>query len=149
LCIFRKGKNRTSEQILLKSFLSSQEKVMSQNSECQLYKYNPSFFLLKKEKAAYFAQNFLANELDDDHVAWLNFNSLSDKGSVESLCKNLGIDRMSIENIFIESRRPKVEENKGYIFFNVISVLPSENISGLLVRDQITFFLSDKYLLSL
>ena len=93
---------------------------MYQNSECQLYKYNPSFYLIKKETAAYFAKEFLSSELDEDHVAWLNFHSLSDKVSIEMLCQHLSIDKISIENIFLELRRPKVEENTGYIFFKVI-----------------------------
>ena len=120
-----------------------------ENSECQLYKYNASFFLLKKEKAAYFAQNFLLNELDDDHVAWLNFHSIADIPSIQALCLNLKIDKIGIENIFNEARRPKVEENNGYIFFNVISVLPSQNQKDLIQKDQITFFLAKNYLISL
>jgi len=120
-----------------------------ENSECQLYKYNASFFLVKKETSSYFAQNFLLNELDDDHVAWLNFHSIADMPSIESLCLNLKIDKIGIENIFNEARRPKVEENNGYIFFNVISVLPSQNQKDLIQKDQITFFLAKNYLISL
>ena len=93
---------------------------MLENNECQLYKYNSSFFLLKKEKSSYFAKEFLLNELDDDHVAWLNFHSIADIPSIQALCLNLKIDKIGIENIFNEARRPKVEENNGYIFFNVI-----------------------------
>ena len=120
-----------------------------ENSECQLYKYNASFFLVKKETSSYFAHNFLLNELDDDHVAWLNFHSIADMPSIESLCLNLKIDKIGIENIFNEARRPKVEENNGYIFFNVISVLPSQNQKDLIQKDQITFFLAKNYLISL
>jgi magnesium transporter len=120
-----------------------------ENSECQLYKYNASFFLVKKETSAYFAQNFLLNELDDDHVAWLNFHSIADIPSIQALCLNLKIDKIGIENIFNEARRPKVEENNGYIFFNVISVLPSQNQKDLIRKDQITFFLAKNYLISL
>ena len=120
-----------------------------ENSDCQLYKYNASFFLVKKETSSYFAQNFLLNELDDDHVAWLNFHSIADMPSIESLCLNLKIDKIGIENIFNEARRPKVEENNGYIFFNVISVLPSQNQKDLIQKDQITFFLAKNYLISL
>jgi hypothetical protein len=71
---------------------------MSQNSECQLYKYNSSFYLIKKETGAYFAKEFLSSELDEDHVAWLNFHSLSDKVSIETLCQHLSIDKISVEN---------------------------------------------------
>ncbi|MCF8329336.1 MAG: magnesium/cobalt transporter CorA [Crocinitomicaceae bacterium] len=120
-----------------------------ENSECQLYKYNASFFLVKKETSSYFAQNFLLTELDDDHVAWLNFHSIADIPSIQALCLNLKIDKIGIENIFNEARRPKVEENNGYIFFNVISVLPSQNQKDLIHKDQITFFLAKNYLISL
>jgi magnesium transporter len=122
---------------------------MLENNECQLYKYNSSFFLLKKEKSSYFAKEFLLNELDDDHVAWLNFHSIADIPSIQALCLNLKIDKIGIENIFNEARRPKVEENNGYIFFNVISVLPSQNQKDLIQKDQITFFLAKNYLISL
>ena len=121
---------------------------MSQKSECQLYKYNPSFYLIKKETCAYFAKEFLSSELDEDHVAWLNFHSLSDKVSIEMLCQHLSIDKISVENIFLELRRPKVEENTGYIFFKVISALPNIDDSTILHNDQITFFLSERYLIS-
>jgi magnesium transporter len=120
-----------------------------ENSECQLYKYNATFFLVKKETSSYFAQNFLLTELDDDHVAWLNFHSIADIPSIQALCLNLKIDKIGIENIFNEARRPKVEENNGYIFFNVISVLPSQNQKDLIHKDQITFFLAKNYLISL
>jgi magnesium transporter len=88
-------------------------------------------------------------ELDDDHVAWLNFHSIADIPSIQALCLNLKIDKIGIENIFNEARRPKVEENNGYIFFNVISVLPSQNQKDLIHKDQITFFLAKNYLISL
>jgi magnesium transporter len=41
-----------------------------------------------------------------------------------------------------------VEENTGYIFFKVISALPNIDKSTSLHNDQITFFLSDQYLIS-
>jgi len=41
-----------------------------------------------------------------------------------------------------------VEENTGYIFFKVISALPNIDDSTILHNDQITFFLSEQYLIS-
>jgi magnesium transporter len=82
-------------------------------------------------------------------VAWLNFHSIADIPSIQALCLNLKIDKIGIENIFNQARRPKVEENNGYIFFNVISVLPSQNQKDLIHKDQITFFLAKNYLISL
>mgnify|MGYP000409462903 CR=1 FL=1 len=51
---------------------------------CQLYKYNPSFYLVKKESAAYFATEFLDGELDGDYVSWLNYHDIHDKESIEN-----------------------------------------------------------------
>lgn len=120
-----------------------------ENTVCQLYQYNSSFYLIKKETPAHFALEFSHNVLDDDHVSWLNFNSLAAKNDIVLLCQQLKIEKLSIENIFIEVRRPKVEETNGYIYFNVISALPStKSDNELLIKDQITFFLGKDYLIS-
>lgn len=120
-----------------------------ENTVCQLYQYNSSFYLIKKETPAHFALEFSHNVLDDDHVSWLNFNSLAAKNDIFLLCQQLKIEKLSIENIFIEARRPKVEETNGYIYFNVISALPStKSDNELLIKDQITFFLGKDYLIS-
>jgi len=117
-------------------------------SKCQLYKYNTAFYGVKKESSEVFAASFSDNELDNDHVAWLNFHGLDDRRSIEELCHRLEIDKLTIENIHAPTGRPKVEEYPKYIFFHVKSALPTEDDSALLNQEQISFILGENYLIS-
>lgn len=119
---------------------------MEEIKNCQLYKYDPDFFLITKETPAFFAEEFVQATLDEDFVSWLNFHSLEDKKSIQRLCEHLQIDLLSVEDIYEEKRRPKVEEYPNYIFFSVRSVLPGVNTS--LVMDQISFVLGKNFLIS-
>ena len=117
-------------------------------SQCQLYKYNATFYTVKKENSEFFGSNFSENELDNDHVVWLNFHGLDDLKSIEVLCHRLEIDKLTIENIHAAKGRPKVEEYPKYMFFHVKSALPTENDSTLLNQEQISFILGENYLIS-
>jgi len=117
-------------------------------SQCQLYKYNATFYAVKKENSDFFGSSFSENELDNDHVAWLNFHGLDDLKSIEELCHRLEIDKLTIENIHTATGRPKVEEYPKYMFFHVKSALPTENESSLLNQEQISFILGENYLIS-
>jgi magnesium transporter len=117
-------------------------------SQCQLYKYNATFYAVKKENSDFFCSSFSENELDNDHVAWLNFHGLDDPKSIEELCHRLEIDKLTIENIHTATGRPKVEEYPKYMFFHVKSALPTENESSLLNQEQISFILGENYLIS-
>ena len=116
--------------------------------QCQLYKYNKSFFAIKKESSHYFSQDFLESELDPDHVAWLNFHGLENKDEIELLCRKLEIDRLSVETIYNPARRPKVEEYTNYVFFSVKSALPTDSFDAQLQQEQISFILGKDYLIS-
>lgn len=116
--------------------------------QCQLYKYNNSFYSIKKESSHYFSQDFIENEIDDDHIAWLNFNGLENKDEIELLCKKLQIDRLNIDTIYNPSRRPKVEEYTKYVFFSVKSALPTDEYDQQLEQEQISFILGKNYLIS-
>lgn len=117
-------------------------------SKCQLYKYNTAFYNFRKDSSEEFALNFTENELDDDHIAWLNFHGLDDFKSIEELCNKLEIDKLTIENIHLKTGRPKVEEYNKYMFFRVKSALPDENNSNSLSQEQISFILGGTYLIS-
>lgn len=114
----------------------------------QLYKYNAAFYSIKKDSATYFANEFLESELDKDHVAWLNFHGIEDALSIEHLCQKLGIDKLSIENIHHQVRRPKIEEYSKYMSFYVMSALPKEVENPYLHQDQISFLMGENYLIS-
>jgi magnesium transporter len=114
----------------------------------QLYKYNATFYSVKKDEPSYFAQEFLESEIDKDHIAWLNFHGIEDSESIEHLCQKLGIDKLSIENIHRQVRRPKVEEYGKYMSFYVMSALPKEVNNPYLHEDQISFLMGTNYLIS-
>ncbi|MFM7661687.1 MAG: magnesium/cobalt transporter CorA, partial [Bacteroidota bacterium] len=78
----------------------------------------------------------------------LNYDDLQDRNSIETLCKNLQIENLNIENIYDQSRRPKVEEYSNYMFFSVKSALPSEKNEDLLFQENISFILNKNYLIS-
>lgn len=115
---------------------------------CQLYKYNSSFYSIKKESAQFFANNFTQNEIDTDYTSWLNYHGLSEKENIELLCEHLKIDHLCVESIFTETKRAKVEEYGDYMFFSIKSALPSEDEKNFLISEQITFVLGHDYLIS-
>jgi magnesium transporter len=116
--------------------------------QCQLYKFNNEFYLINRETPVFFKNNFHLTEIDVDYVSWLNFHGLKDRESIEIFCKNLGIEKLNIENIYFPSRRPKVEEFANYMFFSIKSALPSDQAENLLFQENISFILSKNYLIS-
>ena len=121
---------------------------LNSSAQCQLYKYNKEFYQISKETPAIYMDQFHINEIDFNYVSWLNFHGLKDKESIEVLCKNLGIEKLTIENIYSPTRRPKVEEFTNYMFFSTKSALPSEHDDNLLFQENISFILSSNYLIS-
>lgn len=121
---------------------------MDNNFICQLYRYHDDFFLVTKNTPEYFENEFIENVKDIDTVNWLNYHSLDEKDHISKLCENLSIDRLTVEDIFTEKRRPKLEEYPNYMFFTVRSALPDENNTFVLQQEQISFVLGKNYLVS-
>lgn len=121
---------------------------MENNQSCQLYKYDHEFFLVTKNTPEYFASEFVENAIDEDYVSWLNFHGLKDRDNIEKLCEHLSIERLSVEDIYTEKRRPKLEEYPHYMFFSVRSALPDDNNTFILQQEQISFILGKNYLIS-
>jgi magnesium transporter len=67
---------------------------------------------------------------------------------IETLCEHLHVDRLSVEDIYTEKRRPKLEEYPNYMFFSIRSALPHENNTFVLQQEQISFVLGKNYLIS-
>lgn len=114
---------------------------------CQLYEYDPQSFLLTKNTPAYYVQNFDAAELTDGKIHWLNFHSIEDRANIELLCENLAIEKLTVEDIYKDLKRPKLEEYENYLFFKIKSALPATN-STTLEKENISFVLGPKYLIS-
>jgi len=72
--------------------------------QCQLYKFNQEFYLINRETPVFFKNNFHQSEIDPDYVSWLNFHGLQDRESIEIFCKNIGIEKLNIENIYFPSK---------------------------------------------
>ena len=118
------------------------------NTSCQVYKYDNDFFLVTKNSPEYFAKEFVSTEIQKDQVVWLNFHDISDRLSIEKLGESLLIDKLSIEDIFKEKHRPKLEEYPNYLFFSIRSALPDEKNIFILEQEQISFILGEHYLIS-
>lgn len=120
----------------------------AKNNTCQIYKYDNDFFLLSKNSPEYFAKEFVSTEIHKDKVVWLNFHDITDRASIEQLGESLCVDKLSIEDVFKEKHRPKLEEYPNYLFFSIRSALPDENNIFILEQEQISFILGDHYLIS-
>jgi len=122
--------------------------MIVENETCQLFKYDREFFLATKNTPEFFAKNFVASEVKENQVAWLNYHSILQTEDITQLCENLRVDKLVVEDIYTEKQRPKVEEYNNYIFFSVRSALPLENQSHALKQEQISFILGEHYLIS-
>lgn len=123
----------------------------NQKSECaQLYHYNSEAFLLTKNTPKYYAENFASQELKENgnKVHWLNFHDMSDRVNIEALCESLKIDKLTVEDIYGDLKRPKLEEYNDYLFFTVSSALIKASDVGTLEKEKISFILGDDYLIS-
>ncbi|MBI1836746.1 MAG: magnesium/cobalt transporter CorA [Flavobacteriia bacterium] len=121
---------------------------MDSNFTCQIYKYDKEFFLLSRNSPVYFAQEFVSAEITADKVVWLNYHGISDRENIEKLCESLAIDKLSVEDVYKEKNRPKLEEYPNYLFFSVRSALPDEKNIFILEQEQISFILGKHYLIS-
>lgn len=121
---------------------------MKEDSTCQLYNYDNDFFLVSSNSPAYYADEFLKTTKGKEHVSWLNFHNLEDRPSIERLCEKLKVEALSVEDIYTEKKRPKLEEYTNYMFFSVRSALPANNSIFVLQQEQISFILGNNYLIS-
>lgn len=122
-----------------------------QEQICQLYHYDEQSFLLTKNSPKYYAENFVSLELNqntENKIHWLNYHSINDRQSIERLAESLAIEKLTVEDIYSEFKRPKLEEYNNYLFFSVRSALSKQNTTGELTKDKITFILSNNYLIS-
>ena len=120
---------------------------MTNLQKAQAYQYNHAFFAVKTATAADFAPEFDPDHIDPDNVYWLNFHGLEDQESISKICNKIGLDKLSIESIYLPLRRAKVEEYPSYLLFQIHAL--RNNTKDAEQTDQITFVLGKHYLLSL
>lgn len=114
----------------------------------QLYIYNNEVVTLKEESEAWFAENFHP-ETEPQLMHWLNFHCLTDKASIAELTAKMGWDKLTLEDIFHGTRRPRLEEYGNYVFFSIVSALPPEASGFSLKKERVSFILGENYLVSL
>ena len=118
---------------------------------CQLYHYNNESFLLTENSPKYYAENFVAKEINDNsekQIHWLNYHSIEDRESIEKLAEHLKIDKLTVEDIYADLKRPKIEEYPTYIYFSVRSAMIKDASSSQLKKEKISFIVSDSFLIS-
>lgn len=124
---------------------------MENKKTCQLYHYNNDNYELTKNTPAYYAENFSKVELNQNEegkIHWLNFHDLSDREQIEKLCDNLKIEKLTVEDIYAELKRPKIEEYNHYVYFSVSSALIHRSNNSKLKKEKISFILGDDFLIS-
>lgn len=121
--------------------------MKNSQSVCQLYSYDADSYKLAHHSPQYYAKHFASDNLTDGKIHWLNFHSIEDRGSIEKLCESLSIDKLTIDDIYKDFKRPKLEEYNNYLFFKIKSALPKDN-SLSLVKENISFIVGEKYLIS-
>jgi magnesium transporter len=127
--------------------VSRQKTNMDPNQTALAYQYSHDFFAVKAGQTSDFADEFDPELIDQDNVYWLNLNKLNDPESIEKICYKIGLDKLSIESIFLPLRRAKVEEYPTYLFFQLHTL--RNNSQDAEQTDQITFILGAHFLLSL
>lgn len=114
----------------------------------QLFKYDDESYFVIQESPAFFSNGKFSDYLADDSVCWLNFHSIEDRESIDHFCEFIKIDKLTIEDIYTEKRRPKLEEYNDYLFFSIRSALPTSFEDKGLNQEQISFVLGKHFLVS-
>lgn len=120
---------------------------MSDHKIVQHYRYNAEILTLTKETPSYFASHF-APEAEKEVNHWLNFHSLTEGEQVIRLCDVLKVDKLTQEDLFKGTKRPRLEEGSSYVFFSIVSALPGSEAGFELRKERISFILGANFLIS-
>lgn len=116
---------------------------------CQLYSYNLEDFSFKTFEEGEVLENYNKTTLTKDRTHWLNYHSLTKKDEINDLFEAQGFHKLTLEDVYTENHRPKLEEFESYIFFSIQSALPIQENAVRLNQEQISFILGDGFLVSL
>ena len=112
-------------------------------TEMQLHVYNNTEL---SEFESSKTQSLLAS-VDLNKINWLNVHGLNDLDIVKSIGNFLQIDNFILGDILNTTKRTKVEEYHDTLFFNIKSILATENSEKIQV-EQISFLLKKGILVS-
>jgi len=85
--------------------------------------------------------------LDLNRINWLNIHGLNDIELIKSIGTYLNIDNFILGDILNTTRRTKLDELHDVLFFNIKSLLPTENSDNITV-EQISFLIKEGVLVS-
>lgn len=89
----------------------------------------------------------LEKYIDLAKINWLNIHGLTDIDLLKEIAEHFSIDDFMLADILNTTKRTKVEEEKDVLFFNIKSMLPTEDSDEIRV-EQISFLLKKGILIS-
>lgn len=90
---------------------------------------------------------FLERHIDLNKINWLNIHGLTDVDLLKKIADHFKIADYMLADILNTTKRTKVEEEKDVLFFNIKSMLPTEDSDEIKV-EQISFLLKKGILIS-
>lgn len=84
---------------------------------------------------------------DNNYNYWLNIHGLHESEKIVSICTELGIHSLAIQDILDVNQRPKFQEYDEYCFITLRSTIPT-NENGEIITEQISFVLGENFLIS-
>jgi magnesium transporter len=112
-------------------------------SEMQLFVYDDLDFTEYQDIAI----SDFENSIESTKNNWLNLHGLNEIEIIEAIGDFFKIDNFLLSDILNTTRRTKLEETASNLFFNIKSILPTENSDNISV-EQISFLIKDGVLIS-
>ncbi|MEG1026834.1 MAG: magnesium/cobalt transporter CorA [Flavobacterium sp.] len=112
-------------------------------TEMQLFVYNDTD-VVEYDKFTVLALNSCFDYTKNN---WLNIHGLNDIGLLKTIGAHFKFDDYLLADILNTTKRTKLEEQPGILFFNIKSLLPSEYSDNISV-EQLSFILKDGILIS-
>jgi magnesium transporter len=113
------------------------------DSEMQLFVFDDTDFSEYND----FKVSDLNKSIDINKTNWLNIHGLNDLNLLKVIGDYFDIDNFMLADILNTTRRTKIEEQHDVLFFNVKSLLPTQNSDNISV-EQISFLIKDGILIS-
>lgn len=113
------------------------------DSEMQLFVFDDA----NLSETADFNVADLKNKIDVKKTNWLNIHGLNDLDFLKSISDYFEIDNFMLADILNTTRRTKIEEQQDILFFNIKSLLPTED-SDNISSEQISFLIKEGILIS-
>jgi magnesium/cobalt transport protein CorA len=112
-------------------------------SELQLFVYDNE----DCTEYADFEVSDLQESIETEKINWLNIHGLNNTAIIQELGVYFGIDNFILADILNTTKRTKLQELSDVLFFNIKSLLPTENSDNISV-EQISFLIKNGVLIS-